>query len=862
MRRVLSLLTTISAVGGVSVNFNKLKWKLTNQNKSISVEGHIPGDVYADLITAKIINDPYVGYNDVLYRWVAMDNWTYSATEVQLPHHAKHKWFLFGDGIDTVADININGRTVLKTDNMFRGYSVDIDGHLRERNTIDLVFHSPIWYAAEQSKVMPQPETGIPPSCPPESYHGICHANFIRKEPCSFSWDWGPAIPTSGVIGKMIITSDFPSLLASVQTRKDSNDEWRVAIDINEPQGNTLVIKITDSSDVVKGEYTGLDTNINISVSNISLWYPIRYGPQPLYTVTIIDTTSKQKLVKKTGFRTVEIIQNEAKPSGKTFFFRINGKDIFIKGANWIPTDILESRVTKAKLKLMFDSFRDANYNSVRVWGGGVYQSEAFYNLADERGIVIWQESMFACAMYPASDSFLASVKEEIIYQTGRLSNHPSIIVWSANNENEAALIQNWYGNTSPKLNPIYEEMYSKLYWNTIIETVSDKYPTIPVLASSPSTGYRESQTSPVLSECNDDSSGDVHVFEYDADCWNLTQLKNPRFASEFGHQSWSSYSTLLSVAEPADLHWGSKWTEQRQHCDQQCSNDKMKTQAEKHYRWPANFLDQIYLTQVQQAYCVRVQVEHHRRNRNREPNTMGTLYWQANDIWQTVSWSSIEFNGQWKMLHHFAGKFYSDAMISAQLEENDYTIFVLNDRETSLRGTVELSLFKWDDPEPVQWLTPYLANPGSSSLIETGGIIELGHKGNCNIPADCVLYYTLKDETSQVLFSDFVFLGSPKDSQLVKNPFILVNAVIAKTPRTFEITIRGLGISPLTWISLPQIKSRHHFNNNGFFYNPAVEPFIVTLTTTEDFAVTDIAKHIYIQSLGSLTYGNTTLGL
>eukprot|EP01060_Flectonema_neradi_P040735 TRINITY_DN9397_c0_g1_i1.p1 TRINITY_DN9397_c0_g1~~TRINITY_DN9397_c0_g1_i1.p1 ORF type:complete len:878 (+),score=162.46 TRINITY_DN9397_c0_g1_i1:393-2636(+) len=737
---------------------------------------------------------------------------------------------------------------------MFRGYSVDIDGHLREYNNIEMVFHSPVYYAAHQSRTMPQPSTGVPPACPPDTYHGVCHANFIRKEPCSFSWDWGPGIPTSGVIGRMIITADYPSLLASVQTNKNG-DDWQVSVSISEPQGNTLHIQVTGEDGTVKGEYNGPDSNIVIPVSNVSLWWPVRHGEQTLYKVSISDTTSGQKLTKKTGFRTVEIVQDDAKPSGKTFFFRINGKDIFIKGANWIPTDILESRVTLQKLEMMFDSFKGANYNSVRVWGGGIYQSEAFYNLADERGIVIWQESMFACAMYPASDAFLASVKEEITYQTQRLSNHPSIIVWSANNENEVALIQNWYGYTSPQFNPIYAQMYKQLYWDTIVDTVSEKYPTIPVLASSPSTGYKESADDPVLAECNDDTSGDVHVFNYEYDCWDLSLLKNPRFASEFGHQSWSSYSTLISVADPDELYWGSPWTEQRQHCDSQCSNDKMKNQAIKHYNWPVNFIDQIYVTQVQQAYCIRVQVEHHRRNRNRDPHTMGTLYWQANDIWQTVSWSSIEFNGQWKLLHHLASKFYADVMISAQLEQGDYSIFVLNDQETSSRGTVEFALFKWDETQPVRWITPYLVNPGSSTVVESGGINELGHKGGCDTPADCILTYELKNEGGEVIFKDFVFLGSPKDSQLVGNPFILVNAVHANDARHFEVTIRGQRVSPLTWLSLPPVKSRHHFEQNGFFYDPSIEPFIVQLTTTEDFTVNEIAKYLHIQSLGSLAY-------
>eukprot|EP01059_Diplonema_ambulator_P009137 TRINITY_DN18960_c0_g1_i2.p1 TRINITY_DN18960_c0_g1~~TRINITY_DN18960_c0_g1_i2.p1 ORF type:complete len:603 (+),score=216.68 TRINITY_DN18960_c0_g1_i2:33-1811(+) len=587
----LILAAALSAI----IRLDGLQWTLTNGNNSISVKGNVPSYVHLDLLAAGAIADPYAGYNDVEQRWITKENWTYTA-QFEVKKANRHNFILVAEGIDTRADVRINGDLVLSTDNMFVRYqTTDIHSKLKDgTNTISVMLLSPFWYATEQADTYPDPPVdGVPPGCPPASYNGICHGNFMRKEPSSFGWDWGPAFAPSGVHKALYIVEDTTPLEAMMKV-SGSDPAWKLHINLKKDPQAIATVTVIGNDGSTKAAYTGTDSELVLDCKNVSLWWPRGYGDQELYKVTVV--VGEQVLTKNIGFRTVELVQSETLDmTGKTFYFKVNGVGVFMKGANWVPPDAFETRVTKQWLEGLFDSFHKANYNALRVWGGGVYQQDAFYDLADSMGIVVWQEAMFACAMYPADNTFLSSVEAEITYQVGRLGHHPSIIVWSANNENEAALVQDWYGKTNPNENPVYADMYRDLYWTTILSNIS-AMDGRPVLASSPSAGWKETAENPVRDDCNDDNNGDVHAFDYTSDCWDLSKLRSPRFASEFGLQSWSSYETLLAVAPQGELYWGSKWTEQRQHCDpNNCGNDVMKTQASLHYKWPSNFTDQIY---------------------------------------------------------------------------------------------------------------------------------------------------------------------------------------------------------------------------------------------------------------------------
>eukprot|EP01064_Diplonema_japonicum_P006688 TRINITY_DN1452_c0_g2_i1.p1 TRINITY_DN1452_c0_g2~~TRINITY_DN1452_c0_g2_i1.p1 ORF type:complete len:853 (+),score=209.75 TRINITY_DN1452_c0_g2_i1:755-3313(+) len=846
-----------TAVLSVVLDFSTLDWSLTNGNATLKTKGQIPSSVHMDLLAAGIIEEPYKLYNDVNQRWITKENWTYSST-FNIKRHARNSLTLVAEGVDTRADIRINDKLVLSTDNMFTRYEVLVDHTVLkdEGNHITIKFFSPFWYAQNQADTYPNPPSdGIPPGCPPASYNGICHGNFMRKEPSSFGWDWGPAFAPSGVYKAMYFMENETPLQATMRVKKGDQD-WNLEVLLTKTEKEIATLTVIGSDGSTKATHTGIESVINLSVQNVSTWWPRGYGDQPLYTVTVVVGT--QVLKKHIGFRTVELVQDETLDmSGRTFYFKVNGVGVFMKGANFVPADAFETRVTHDRLEDLFNSFYDANFNAIRVWGGGVYQQDYFYDLADKHGILLWQESMFACAMYPADDSFLSSVEAEITHQVNRLTHHPSLVVWSTNNENEAALVQDWYGKTSPAENPEYTDMYRNLYWKTILSNITS-LDDRPVLASSPSAGWKETEANPVLSECNDDNNGDVHYYDYTSDCWDVTKLKSPRFASEFGLQSWSSYESLQSVAADSDLAWGSAWTQQRQHCDpNNCGNNAMKAQASLHYRWPSNFTDQIYMTQVQQAYCIRVQVEHHRRNRDAGPHTMGTLFWQANDAWQTVSWSSLEYNTQWKMLHYYAQLFYADMMLSAHIETEEYQVMAVNDRGIEVGGLAQFKLYKWSGGNPYTWVVPFSVEARESVMVEKGKVNDLIKQNDCGAAAECVLYYSLTEDSGHVTYENFLLLDSPKLSITLGNPNLRIQNVVQSGPRSYQLTIVGERNAPFTWLSfLPtnrEAPAPVRWSRNGFLYTTDV-PIVVTLECNEKLSVGDVAARTMIRSLGSLS--------
>eukprot|EP00755_Sulcionema_specki_P000373 Sspe_Gene.25377::Locus_10182_Transcript_1_1_Confidence_1.000_Length_2709::g.25377::m.25377/K01192/E3.2.1.25, MANBA, manB; beta-mannosidase len=819
-------------------------WSLANGNGSISTTAMVPGDVHTALIAAGIIGDPYYRFRDVEYRWIAHDNWTYS-TVFPAPHTAHGvkvtKGTLRFHGLDTVAVVRLNGETIVTSSNMFVTYDVPVT--LKDSNHLVVAFESAVSYARRQSESYPDPpQDGIPPACPPATYNGICHANFVRKEPCSFGWDWGPAFATQGVWKKVELLSGLDDIIRDARVAVEEKGRgWEVRVEGVEGVPVTTTLRGPTGDLITTSEGGVLQVG-----EGVERWWPRGYGKATLH---VVELAVEGKVVRswRVGFRTVRLVQETigGDATKRTFYFEINGVAVFIKGANFIPVDAFQGRVTRGRLERLFQSFTEANYNALRVWGGGIYQDEAFYDLADIHGIVVWQEAMFACAMYPADTAFLQSVKEEITQQYHRISTHPCVIIWSANNENEAALVQNWYGRTSPSYGSRYTDMYRSLYWDTIVDTLHS-LGAQTVLASSPSTGWRETSSSPVRDDCNDDDNGDVHVFEYDNDCWDTTLLRSPRFASEFGLQSWTSEEGLRSVTEPSDRVWGSAFMEDRQHCDIWCNNDKMKKQVEMHYKWPtSNFADQVYMTQVQQAYCIRVQVEHHRRNKgNPAVRTMGALYWQANDIWETVSWSGLEYNGQWKMLHHFARHFYTPVLVSLLLKGSQYEVHVVSDLTSAISSEIDFAVYRYDSRSPTYtWREMVKVDALGTTRIEHGSTHTLSSRCGSSSPANCVLTWTFRGEKGWAL------MGSPKDATAFRDPKLAVT-VTRIAPQRYEVVVRADYPTPFVWLSLdaptPVLPS---WSDNGLFVTPDA-PARVTLTTLEGDLPTPFSAYVRVRGL------------
>ncbi|XP_039993181.1 beta-mannosidase [Xiphias gladius] len=816
------------------------KWSLSNANGSLSLPAEVPGCVHSALRRQGYIQDPYFRFNDVSYRWIALDNWTYTTTfNVSAQVRTRQKVLLAFDGLDAVASVWLSGVIVGNTDNMFRRYDFSVRELLKDGgNVLKVSFLSPVLYASERRDA--HSARRVPPECPPDVQKGECHVNFIRKEQSSFSWDWGPSFPTMGLWkGVRLEAFDVLQLhqVSSVPLYNFSLSQWRVQVEllVDAVQATNCQVTVSipdlDSEQTFQTQFLSGKTKNTFTLhinkgSQVKLWWPSRHGAQPFYQLTvrgfqdgflILNTESK------VYFRTVELVQEPVAGSpGLSFYFRINGKAIFLKGSNWIPAHSFQDQISPAVLRNLLQSAVDANMNTLRVWGGGVYEQDLFYSICDELGIMIWQDFMFACAMYPTDDDFIQTVREEVIQQVRRLKSHPSVIIWSGNNENEAALATDWF-NIPASQRPAYVKDYVTLYVNNIREIVQEEDQSRPFLVSSPTNGAESEQEGWVAANPYDPHYGDTHFYSYSLDCWDWRTFPRTRFASEYGFQSWPSFSTLQPVSIKEDWSYDSNFTAHRQH--HEGGNQQMLQQAALHFNLPNStdplkrFADTLYITQVMQAQCVKTQTEFYRRSQTEiiegKGHTMGALYWQLNDVWQAPSWSSLEFGGKWKVLHYFAQNFFATVLPVGFEDADTLFIYAVSDLSHELKLRAVVSVYSWADLDPVCTLkSEMLPVPGGSALAIFKQPVPalLAGCGRCTRQT-CVLTFHLEDSGGQQGPANHHFLCSPKDAQGLRRPNITAKVQEDKTG--FTVTLHSASVAPFVWLDVGDVPGR--FSSNGF---------------------------------------------
>ncbi|XP_030046616.1 beta-mannosidase [Microcaecilia unicolor] len=828
--------------GPMVLSLRGWNWQVRSGNGSVVLETvAVPGCVHTALVNQQVIQDPYYRFNDLTYRWISLDNWTYSRP-FKLPADISklQKVNLVCEGIDTVSKIFINNVTVGRTDNMFTKYIFDITDVIKSDNFLEIRFSSAVSYAAGESGA--HTAYPVPPECPPSVQKGECHVNFIRKEQCSFSWDWGPSFPTQGIWKDIRIEAyDVLHLdyLSFTPKYVASTRHWNLKIvpifDVigSEPVAGQATITIPElhaqQTYDLKLQLGKCSPELLFNISSdvtVETWWPSGHGNQSGYNLTItfiFEGGYHIKKLAKVYFRTVELVQEPIMGSpGLSFYFRINSLPIFIKGSNWIPADSFQDRVTSDVLRRLLQSAVEANMNALRVWGGGVYEQDEFYDICDELGIMVWQDFMFACALYPTDPSFLESVRAEVTHQVRRLRSHPSIILWSGNNENEAALAKGWFPVPStPK--EVYFQDYVTLYVKNIRDVVLSEDQSRPFLISSPTNGAETVSEGWVANDPYDNHYGDTHFYSYSEDCWDWKNFPKTRFASEYGFQSWPSFSTLRQISAPEDWSYKSNFSLHRQHHDS--GNDEMLHQAGLHFKLPPNqdslesFRATIYLTQVMQAQCVKTQTEFYRRSQseivNGQGHTMGALYWQLNDIWQAPSWASLEYGGKWKMLHYFAQKFFAPLVPVAFEEEDTLYIYGVSDLHTDYKIAVAVKLYQWSSLEPVciHVTEPCTVKAGSAVPIYKELIPDLLKRcGNCTRQS-CVVsfYFTAKDQLYEP--ANYYFLSSLKDTEGLQTPQL--NATVSQQGELYAIALQTTAVAPYVWLDVGDIPGR--FSDNGF---------------------------------------------
>ena len=648
----------------------------------------VPGDVHLDLLANKKIDDPFFRGNEPKLQWIENESWEYRLRfDVTPSMLARSNVDMVFDGLDAAAQVYVNGTQVLAADNMFRIWRVSVKGYLHTgKNLLRVVFPSPIKAAQEVAARDPwQPKTKTD------------FKTYIRKAAYEYGWDWGPRFVTSGIwrpvqleawdkvriadfaIRQRDVSSEVAHADAEVEVESASAGSARVSVqytDNGKPVTLSTVANLHAGRNII---------DLPVEIRQPKLWYPAGYGDQPLYEFTAqvgaVGQPAETRKVKA-GLRSI-VLHRQLDKWGRSFELIVNGIPVFAKGADVIPFDSFPNRVTTADYRRILESARDANMNMIRHWGGGYYESDEFYAICDELGIMVWQDFMFGNDWQPGTYDFKLNIEAEADDQVRRLRNHPSIVVWCGNNETESAL--GWNGRQSLPADVRYQmwQDYLTEFSGILPRVVARLDSETPYWPSSPSADYE------ALSDHY--QSGDAHIW----DVWHgrvpfsTYETHHARFVTEYGFQSFPEMKTIEAFTLPED-RTGIFTPVMLGHQKNDEGNSIIHDYLLKDYSEPKDFASFLYVSQVLQAEGIKIGAEHFRRSR---PETMGSIFWQLNDCWPVASWSSIDYYGRWKALQYYARRFYAPILVSPHVEDGSLKVYIVSDKTKAAPATLRVRL-------------------------------------------------------------------------------------------------------------------------------------------------------------------------
>ena len=666
-------------------------WQFHEVGKTDWHDATVPGCVHTDLLANKLIDDPFYRDNEKKQQWIDKKDWEYRTTFKIAPQIlARENVELVFEGLDTYAQVYLNEQLVLKADNMFRTWRMDAKQKLiAGDNNLRIVFRSPV------NEILPV-MAKLNYQLPAPNDQGEKTSPFTRKAPYQYGWDWGPRFVTSGIWRPVSLEAwnqvRVNDLQVIVKNITPTAAELTANVEVEASTAGTATILLENLRDkLVHGKQQvelKQGTNrvtFNFFVTHPKLWWPNGLGAQPLYDFrarSFVNGQVTDEKTRRTGLRTLELRQQRDE-AGQSFMFVINGIPVFAKGGNWIPADSFPTRITKEKYRFLLKSVRDSNMNMLRVWGGGIYEANDFYELCDEMGILVWQDFMFACSMYPATQDFLDSVRAEATDNVKRLRNHPSIVLWAGNNEIEAGWMNwGWRQNLPASL----WDDYKKIFHGVLQEVTAQFDPSRPYWPSSPHGGLDDDPDSA--------RSGDVHFWRvwHAAEPFSDYEKQNPRFMSEYGFQSFPNIETVktYTIETDRDIESPIMLAHQRHPRGNQLVREYML----RDYAQPKDFESFLYVSQVLQAEGIRIGAEHLRRIM---PHNMGSLYWQINDCWPVASWSSIDYYGRWKALQYYSRRFYNELLVSPTVQKGYLKLFIVSDRPKAVPAKLRVTLMNFD---------------------------------------------------------------------------------------------------------------------------------------------------------------------
>lgn len=812
-------------------------------------EAIVPGCVHLDLLRHDQIPDPFFGSNEREVQWIEEEDWSYRC-EFDFPVALgdSDQIDLVADGLDTVAAIELNGYQVGHSENMFVGRRWSVQEALRPGRNELLIRFTSAWRHIQSTRREHRTR---------EISDRRGRSQVMRKQPCQFGWDWGPRLVTAGIWRDIRLEGWRSNRLVDCQVIQTHRPDGKVDLRIvprllHEASGNFLwQVEISLGGKKVISVQDKVSPTQRLTIETPELWWPNGQGHQPLYEVSVLMRSANGRAVidrwsRRIGLRTINLDRSRDQ-WGESFRFVVNGRPVFAKGANWIPAHAFVAGLKPKDYRRDLEAARAAHMNMVRVWGGGVYEAEAFYEACDELGLMVWQDFMFACALYPGDEAFLDDVRKEAKYQITRLRHHACLALWCGNNEVAQLNVDLL---EDEKKQHSHDQLFRRVLPESVRQWdgVTDYWPSSQWRGNIPDSKGRNNAPG--------ERSGDSHF-------WDVWHSRKPvkdyekwqfRFCSEFGMQSYSSPETNRTFCSPEDGNVFGPTMENHQ--KNRAGNQIILDYVSRRYRYPKNQDALILLSQLNQAYCMQVGVEHFRRN---SPRCMGALYWQLNDCWPVASWSSIEFGGRWKVAHYAARRFYAPALVSAHVA-GDETSTIGNERESTIREVHLYTVF--DGPDTCRGTLSWELRHFDGGVLESGRIsLELEPKTSIlrrSIELAKVfqdhgrdyVYLRIRLQTENYPLSEnTVFFAPPRFLRLPALP--ITTRVHAKERRSWVVQLESAGYHHALELKLSGIDAK--WTDNYFDLYPG-EMREVRFEVTEDKSSTEIEAALGVRSLVHLS--------
>ncbi len=816
-------------------------WTFCQVGDTLWSDAKVPGTVHQDLLNHNRIPNPFYGMNEEAVQWVENEDWMYRTSfvvgEQQLSRDVA---VLEMDGLDTYADVFLNGALILRSDNMFVGHKIEVKPVLRKGvNQLLVRFRSPV------KEVLPQLQTnGF--DYPASNDHSPWRTSvYTRKAPYSYGWDWGIRLATCGIWRPVRLVFSDVARIEDYYVCQDAVTQAKADVDnrleINNVTSNTVsaLLKVdyhysdSDTKEIKKQIELrpGANTvSLPVSIENPHLWMPNGLGEPSLYKFTAslsVDGVEIAKQERNVGLRTVRVVMDDDE-HGKSFYFVVNGKPMFAKGANFIPDDALLPNVTQERYKRIFEDVKAANMNMLRVWGGGIYEDDEFYDEADRNGILIWQDFMFACSSYPHDPLFVGRVESEAEYNIKRLRGHASLAMWCGNNEiYEAMRYWGWQRKYSAEAFAEMERGYNVLFRELLPQMVERLDGTRFYMHSSP---YEANWGRP-----NSWKTGDSHNWGtwHGRKPFESFDTDVPRFMSEYGFQAFPEMKTIRTFAEEKDFELESPVMNAHQKAD--IGNALIKQTMGLYYKVPEKFEDLVYVGLVLQGQGIRHGIEAHRRNR---PYCMGSLFWQLNDSWPVVSWSGIDYYGNWKALMYQSKRAFAPILINAIKEGDDLCVYLVSDELQDHDGVrLDVELMDFDGKAHGKWTQSGMLAANSSVLFMKKRAGELQGKLSA---ANSLLHFTLKAKKGATLADDVFYFAYPKDQKL---PEANIETSVRRRGDAIEMTLKTDKLARDIFVEVPVQGVR--FTDNFFDLLPGQRKKI-TITSPEGHSLNDFTFRLH----------------